>query len=328
MEAREGNTRIAERIIRESGIPDLLEVLSEKINATDLQSLLLEVYRRRTRSVKPAAVLKQYQENRFVRPAKISSRDSAEFDRLAFSLLPECFEVVELSPVSPLGSCSVLATVDQNNVVATSRNTEVCADPTNVLALECAARRKESPGGKGREDTRLCASHRVLRAQLFEGPVSFAHFRVFTLCTAGRDRGNHRFEIPALFEQVDFYLRLLAECRKAGFCVDRIRVTMTPYSGGQGRVLEHEVMAPLATAHPEASFALDEERQTGRGYYIWAGFQINVKDPEGREWFLIDGGFTDWIQKLMSDRKEKLLISGMGTERFLLCFAATAAGGS
>ncbi len=64
---------------------------------------------------------------------------------------------------------------------------------------------------------------------------------------------------------------------------------------------------------------MHEERQTGRGYYVWAGFQINVKDPEGREWFLIDGGFTNWTEKLMSDRKEKLLISGMGTERFLLC---------
>lgn len=320
MKDRERDSRIAERIVRDSGVPDLLAVLSERINPTDLQSLLLEVYRRRTQRLSPAAVLKQYRENRFVRPAKISSRESAEFDRLAFSLLPEGFEVVELSPVSPLGACSVLATVDQNNVVTTSRNSEVCADPTNVLALECAARRKDSASSRNRPDTRLCASHRVLRAQLFQGPVSFAHFQVFTLCTAGRDRGTNRFEIQALYEQIDFYLRLLIECRKAGFCIDRIRVTMTPFAGGQAEVLEREILAHLAKAHPEASFGLDEERQTGRGYYVWAGFQINVKDPEGREWFLIDGGFTNWTEKLMSDRKEKLLISGMGTERFLLCF--------
>jgi len=320
MKDRERDTRIANRIVRDSGVPDLLEVLSERINPTDLQSLLLEVYRRRSVGISPAAVLKQYQENRFVRPAQISPRESAEFDRLVFSLLPEGFELLELSPVSPLGSCSVLATVDQNNVVATSRNTEVCADPTNVLALECADRRKHSGNGRDRADTRLCASHRVLRAQLFEGPVSFAHFRVLTLCTAGRDRGHNRFEIDALCEQVDFYLRLLVESRSAGFRVDRIRVTMTPFAGGQAEVLERDVITPLRGRHREASFGLDEERQTGRGYYLWAGFQINVKDPEGREWFLIDGGFTDWTEKLMSDRKERLLVSGMGTERFLLCF--------
>jgi len=123
-----------------------------------LQSLLLAVYRRRASRLSPAAVLRQYQENRFVQPAHVSSWESVEFDRLAYSLLPECFEVVELSPVSPLGSCSVLATVDQNNVVTTSRNTEVCADPTNVLALECATRRKKSVNGKNIADTRLLIS--------------------------------------------------------------------------------------------------------------------------------------------------------------------------
>ncbi len=320
MKDREPNSRIAERIVRGSQVPDLMELLSGTISPTDFQSLLLEVHRKRAARLSPAAVLKQYQENRFVRPAKISSRESADFDRLAYSLLPEGFEVIELSPVSPLGSCSAIATVDQNNVVTTSRNTEVCADPTNVLALECAVRRKKSGSGKNLPDTRLCASHRVLRAQVFEGPVSFAHFRVFTLCTAGRDRGHDRFEIEVLCEQVDFYLRLLLESGRAGFRVGGIRVTTTPFVGGQAALLEREVLAPLRARHPEAIFALDEERRSGRGYYRWAGFQINVKDPEGREWFLIDGGFTDWTQKLMSDRKERLLISAIGTERFLLCF--------
>ena len=52
-----------------------------------------------------------------------------------------------------------------------------------------------------------------------------------------------------------------------------------------------------------------------------AGFQIFVKDSTGSDVFLVDGGFTDWTQKLLSDRKERLLISGMGTERFLVCFS-------
>ena len=40
----------------------------------------------------------------------------------------------------------------------------------------------------------------------------------------------------------------------------------------------------------------------------------------GAEFFLADGGFTDWTRRLLSDRKERLLISGLGSERFILCF--------
>ena len=39
--------KIIARILREAGVPELLEVLAERLSPTDLQSLLLEVYRRR-----------------------------------------------------------------------------------------------------------------------------------------------------------------------------------------------------------------------------------------------------------------------------------------
>ena len=45
--------------------------------------------------------------------------------------------------MGPLGTSSVMANVDRNWAVSTSRNTEVVSDATNVLALECAFRRKE-----------------------------------------------------------------------------------------------------------------------------------------------------------------------------------------
>jgi hypothetical protein len=311
---------IIRRILREAAVSGLWEALAERLSLTDLQSLLLDVYKARAARVSPAAVLKQYQQNRFTRLANVSPVQFGELDQLAYSLLPAGFEAVELSPVSPLGACSVIAGVDQNNTVATVRNTEVCADSTNVLALECASRREKVDSRKSGPDVKLCASHRLLRGQLFEGPVSFAHFRVFGLCTAGRDRGSFGFEVEALVEQIDFYLRLLAQSERIGCALGRIRVTMTPFAGGRADVLERAVMARLAAQHPQAALGLDQERQTGRGYYVWAGFQIFVEDSKGAEVFLVDGGFTDWTQKLLSDRKERLLISGMGTERFMVCF--------
>ncbi|RPI20237.1 MAG: hypothetical protein EHM61_27475 [Acidobacteria bacterium] len=312
--------KIVDRIVRESGLPGLLEVLTERITPTDLQSLLLEAFRRKAAGISPAALLRQYAANRFVRCANTSPQEALELDRLAFSLLPPGFEVLELSPVSPLGACSALGTVDQNKVVATIRNTEVCADPTNVLALESALRRKQATKSREVGDTKLCASQRVVRAQLFKGPASFAHFRIFSLCTAGRDRGNSLFEVEALCEQIDFYLRLLLAARAAGHKVGKVRVSLTPFVRGKAELLENQIIARLASKYPEISFVLDLDREAGRGYYIWAGFQIFAKEPEGAEWFLIDGGFTDWTEKLMRNRKERLLISGMGTERFLVCF--------
>ena len=311
---------IVQRVLRESRIPELIEVLTERISMTDLQSLLLEIYKRRAAKLSAPAVLKQYQENRFVQPANISPQRCIELDQLAYSLLPVEFEPVELSPVSPLGTCSVLGTVDQNNILATIRNTEVCSDSTNVLALECATRRKRAREQKALRDIKLCASHRLVRGQLFKGPGMVQHFRVFSLCTAGTDRGNCVFEIEALFDQIDFYIRLLLESRRVGFRVGLIRVTITPFADGQGEILEQEVTRKLAGKHPEVTFEFDQERQSGRGYYVWAGFHVMATDSGNKEWFLVDGGFTNWTQLLLSNRKERLLISGLGTERLLAYF--------
>jgi hypothetical protein len=49
-------------------------------------------------------------------------------------------------------------------------------------------------------------------------------------------------------------------------------------------------------------------------------FQIYARDKAGTDYFIVDGGFTDWTQQLLSNRKERLLISGMGSERFVSLF--------
>jgi hypothetical protein len=52
--------RLVERISREAGVPDLVEILAERLSPTDLQSLLLAVYRRRAATVTPAKLLERY----------------------------------------------------------------------------------------------------------------------------------------------------------------------------------------------------------------------------------------------------------------------------
>src|SRR5262249_47677478 len=127
----EMSTPVLDRILREGDTPDLLEILAERLSPTDLQSLLLEVYRRRAARPTPTRLLEQYESNRFVRPSSVDPRTLLEFDRVALSLATPVFEPVELAPVCPLGTTSVVATVSQNNTVSTVRNTELVADSTN-----------------------------------------------------------------------------------------------------------------------------------------------------------------------------------------------------
>jgi hypothetical protein len=311
------------RIARKAGVPELVEALTERLSASELQSLLLAVYERRARAGTPGELARRYAENRFVRPSSTSPDAFAAFDRLAYALLPEGFEPLELSPVAPFGASSIVAGVSQNRIVTTSRNTEVAADLTNAMALECAHRRALSRRSTtGRSDptarVKLAASQRLVRAQPQMSPAQLPHFRLFALCTAGRDEGAFRFETAALFEHADFYLRLLAALRNEGRAIGAVRVPVTPLPDGpSAAALEREVVGPLVRAHPAVRVHLAPEREQGRGYYTGVCFHVQVADGKGEEWQLADGGLTTWTQQLASDDKERLYISGFGTERVL-----------
>ncbi len=312
--------RILERIAKESGIPQLLEVLSERLDASDLQSLLLAVYRYRAPRRSPAAVLTDYERNRFVGPAELDPRILLEFDRSAYALLPEGFEPLELSPVCPLGTHSAIATVSQDKVLTTTRNVEVAADSTNLLALESAIRRRKAlrRNPRSREPIRLAASQRLVRGQPFDDPHSTSHFRIFSLTTAGRDQGSYRFETRSLEEHIGFYLRLFASATR--LAPADVRVALTPIDPGRQSALEAELLPRLAAAFPEVRFGIDLDRMEGRGYYEGMSFKI-YGTHEGDELDVGDGGFTSWTQELLSNQKERLLISAVGSQRIcsLMC---------
>jgi hypothetical protein len=87
-------------------------------------------------------------------------------------------------------------------------------------------------------------------------------------------------------------------------------------------MLEDEVLAPLRADYPGIHCAFEPERETGRGYYVGACFHIYATNEAGAEFALVDGGFTTWTQQLLNNRKERLLISGLGTELFCSHFYA------
>lgn len=306
-----------DRLVEQAGVPGLLDALVHRLSPTDLQSLLLEVYRQRAKDLTPARIREKYGTDRFVCPAAVPPQEMLEVDRTAFALACPPFEAVELSPVCPLGTIAALGDVSQDWAVPTVRNKEVVSDSTNCLALECAVRRT-----KDGAVVRLCASHRLLRPQLFSGAGSFAHFKVFALTTAGQDEGNLSFELSNLLEHVRFHTRLLLELREQGRPISSIKILLTAWeSSNEDRL--REAVIPQLEELPHTHVSLKPDRPNGRDYYDRFCFEIRAADAQGQEFSLVDGGFTDWTAKLLSNKKERLMISGMGTERLASCFPKT-----
>lgn len=316
------NTKILNRIIEKSKLPELLDALVNRLSLSDLSSLLLEVYRQRTAAVSPKYLTDQYAQNRFVQPSPLDPKILLDFDRLAFSLLPNEFEAMQLSPVCPLGTSAIVAPVDQNNIITTIRNSEVCADSTNVLTLECAKRRKSihCDGQGANAKIRLCASQRVIRGQMFDEPGAFPHFQLFSLVTAGRAEASFQFEIDALLEHIEFYIRLLADMKELELVAQKIQVNLTVMDKDQIEKIKLNVMDKISADHPLVNVDFDQQRENGMNYYSSLCFQIFAHNISGQKFLLVDGGFTDWTQQLLNNRKERLLISAIGSERLLFCF--------
>ncbi|MFI6102468.1 hypothetical protein ACIA8G_43550 [Lentzea sp. NPDC051213] len=266
------------RVLRSVGGEEALTGL-ERLSGSDLTTLLLALVRRRSAGLSGADVLRQYRSDRFVAPSSVPFEVLRAAEDRLLAALPETFSVLGLAPVAPLGTCSAVAEMDQNNVLSTVRGTEVAADPTNALALEAAVRRQT-----GADDVRLAAVQRVVRAQRFSGAGRFAHFTLFAAVSAGRDRGSLAFERQHFAEHVEF---LRAACGDVEF-----RVTVLD---PRFEVVRGDLPA-------------DPSRHTG--YYKGLCFKVFRDGVE-----IGDGGFTDWTQRLMGNRKERLLISGVGVDR-------------
>ncbi len=314
--------KILERIERAAGIRGLATILSERLSPTDLQSLLLEVYRARTDQMQPSAVLSDYESNRFVHPSKVPPTSLLRWESLALSLLPQEFQSLALSPVCPLGTNSVVAPIDQNWAISTSRNTEVVSDSTNVLALECALRRREMlrRNPKSHDTVHLATSHRLLRGQRYENPDLVRHFAALALCSAGRDDGDLRFELSALTLHITFYLRSLQAFLGPDI---PLHVSVTDLrSDPRVEVIEGHLFPAIRGCLTDVTCEIDQQRSSGWGYYRDLCFHIHAKAASGRKLELVDGGCVDWTRKLLSNEKERLVISGIGSERLCSEFSS------
>jgi hypothetical protein len=164
----------------------------------------------------------------------------------------------------------------------------------------------------------LAASHRLLRAQKYDDPRSFAHFGAFTLCSAGRDQGQLRFELSALYVQIRFYLKSLQAFLGARV---PLRLSVTDLNPNpRGELIETQLLSAVRTEFEGVDCGFDPQRTNGRGYYLDLCFHIHAKDDSGKSLQLVDGGSVNWTQKYLSNAKERLIISGIGSERLCSVF--------
>ncbi len=307
---------IIRRIERKLGVEKIASLLGDELDPSDLQSLMLEVSKKVAARRNPKTVLADYRSNRFCQPATADPLQLMEWDRIALSNLPANFQSLELSPLCPLATVSTLTPISQDWVVTTTRNTEVLSDPTNVLALECAIRRQQlARAERSRESTvNLAATQRTVRSQKMGSPMMKAHFRLFSLCSAGRDTGNLKFETAAFSAHIGFYLKCLR--RYLGETVP-LRVAifdLEKHESFKTKILSTMVEGlKIVTGH--LTVELSNKPEKAKGYYGQARFHLYATSPSQGEIELADGGDTDWTQRLLGNAKERLVISGIGTER-------------
>lgn len=281
------------------------QALERDLAPADLQALLLDVTRRRAASVTPARLTQRWQQDRYVRPAGSDPRRVWPLEARLWALLPDEFAAVDLSPTAPLGTCTTVAPGSQDRVVSTTRGTEVVSDPTNALALEAARRRKARQKA---DPVSLACCHRVLRAQPYDAPGVFQHFRLFALVTSARDRGSATTEAHMLITHLRFWIEAVAD-----LVPDRevtVSYTMLGFPPLAQRMTD-TVLPALEPALP-GNVSIDEDpgRQHGRGYYERGAIKIYVDGGE-----VGDGGFTDWTARLRNDAKERCFTSCVSTER-------------
>ena len=280
---------------------EAVEQLAAGLGGAELQSLLLEVMRRRAAARTPADVLAQYRRDRFTEPAVIDQRTTVAMDGHLLAAA-EGFEAIELSPLAPLGACSTVGLTSQNKIVSALRGTEVLADPTNVLALECARRLRADPNLR----VHLATCARCVRAQELPKLPGYApHFRIFCLVSAGREQADHTVAAAELITHIATHLAAFDRLAQHGYAFPDRRLT----------VLATPARAALADRVAAAVSGMPVERgPLAHPYYDGIRFQISTRSVDGDSVPLVDGGAFDWLTKLTSNHRLVMIASGMGAQ--------------
>jgi hypothetical protein len=135
------------------------------------------------------------------------------------------------------------------------------------------------------------------------------HFTLLGLVSAGRDSGNHSFELGTMREHLRALVRVTERLGCSG-----VTIELTDFGGRHGDVLRALM---TSVAGDSTQISVRPERTAARGYYPNVCFKLRViSDGENVE--VGDGGIVTWTQSLVGSGKERLMTSGMSLERLAL----------
>ena len=312
------SSKIVLAILKKIGAPTLIESLGHTLSASELTSLLLEVFHQRTQALTPPKLLEIYQSNRFVKPSMYNPIGMRKLELNILELAQHWnFVPIEISPVTPLGTCSVLAPVHQNKILSAVRNVEVVSDSTNTMALHICSEIKQNSFNQSHKVAPLlkyCNIHQQIRAQKFEKPGLTTHFKTFCMMTAGYDTGSFQFERKNLQEHIEIISTILTQ--SAILTPIKIRLFQTPGDLNSQNYSE-EIWKYLQTSFKDNPHVQILDLTSSNNHY-YQGIQfkiyINVNNQDKE---LADGGFVDWSQRILSNNKERMLLSGFGIQYLL-----------
>jgi hypothetical protein len=301
---------IVTKILQRIDQPDLVRILTEDLTGTELNTILLDVFSDASSKLSPPLLLNRYQSNRFVKPADLPVLELKRMELDMLELFKRLsFEPIELSPVSVLGSCSVVATTEQDKVLSSLRGTEVLADATNSIALHICDLKQNKSLFSRKDMISFSTVQRHIRTQQITGKGFTPHFKIACLVTAGTDTGSFSFEKESLLQHIiamkelyinyynvdDISFRFL--CRKHGY--------------DSSERLAEQVREFVIGKHPDISIDIVKTPEKEIDYYKGIQYKVDIR-VNGRTYEIGDGGFVDWTQQMLQNKKERMLSTGIG----------------
>jgi len=300
---------IIKNVLEKVGNENLINELTSRLSQSEITTFLLALSKEIASKNTPNDILSKYESNRFVKPSELNPIKVKQVELLMLEIAEASgFSPVLLSPAGLLGSCSVIAMVDQNNVISATRGLELIADSTNMLAIYLADGIKNKTIDNTKNPVHLSAACRVTRGQMFQSTAFVPHFSLFTLVSSGKDTGSYGFEKDAIARHMEYYISYFGE--KLGYKLQMALNIRNGYTDKTGFI--ERIHCHLRERYPHIDFTVNGE-ETDNSYYQGVNFKISVNEVE-----IVDGGFVDWTQKLLGNKKERLLISGSGVDLQLI----------
>lgn len=295
--------KILEKIISKLDKDRFIDQIATELSGTEFNSLMLEIFRKRATVIQPAALMEAFEKNRFVQPGRNATIKSREMElEWLKHVHTQGFHALTLSPVAPIGCCAAVATVNQNKVLSSLKGTEVVADASNMLALKIAQDFKEEKN-KDRI-VQYATVHRHIRAQAYNNPDYAAHFSVLCMASGGFDRGGYNFEI----NQLNLHMATLWTLLKKALPMEEMTIKFYLKSTDEqfAALLQQE-------GHVWSSLKYELISDLNKPYYHTVQFKIFIT-VDNIEMDIADGGFVDWTQQLIPNKKHRLIISAAGLE--------------